>query len=70
VERVTFCPACGSSTPQSKPRCETCNAPLRRERFRWLPRLPTLPTPSALVLLVALAAVALIVAIVTAILYR
>jgi len=70
VERVTFCPACGSGTPQAKPRCEMCNAPLRKERFGWIRRPPALPSPSALVVLVALAVVALVVAVVTAIAYR
>ena len=70
MERVTFCPACGSETPQEKPRCEMCNAPLRRDRVAWLRRIPTLPSFSPLVVLVVLAVIALIVAIVTALKYR
>jgi len=70
VERVTFCPACGSETPHTKPRCEMCNAPLKKERFPWSRWARWLPTPSVLVLLVALAVIALVVAIVTAIAYR
>ena len=70
MERVTFCPACGSETPQARPRCEMCGAPLRKERFPWLRRLPSLPAPSPLVLLLTLAVIALLVAIATAIAYR
>ena len=70
MERVTFCPACGSETPQTKPRCEMCNAPLKKERFAWSRWTRALPMPSPLVLLVALAIIALFVAIVTAIAYR
>jgi len=70
VERVTFCPACGSETPRAKPRCEMCNAPLRKDRAAWIRRLPAMPSFSPLIVLVTLAAIALIVAVVTAVKYR
>jgi predicted amidophosphoribosyltransferase len=76
VERVTFCPACGSQTPQANPRCEMCNAPLRRATNKpldwaldWRRWIRWLPTPSPLVLLVTLAVIALGVAVVTAIVF-
>ena len=70
MERVTFCPACGSETPASKPRCEMCDAPLKKTTFDWTRRLRAIPTPSPLASLIALAVIAVAVAVVTAIVYR
>jgi len=70
VERITFCPACGSETPASKPRCEMCDAPLKKKTVDWTRWLRAVPIPSPLASLVALAVIAVAVAVVTAIVYR
>ena len=66
MERITFCAACGESTSYKAPRCTSCGAPLRRQRFRSLP----MPRPTPLAILVAVAVVALGIAVVTGIVYR
>ena len=69
MEKITFCPACGEANSFRSPRCETCDAPLRKVRdwgavFRGLPR----PTPLAI--LIAVAVIALAVAVLTGVLHR
>ena len=66
MERITFCPACGSETAYGRSTCEMCGAPLKKQGVEWRSYLRRIPRPSPLGILVALAVVALAIAVFTA----